>query len=125
VDCCIAKIQVMEPLHAGDVAIVVYGFTPNAECGYLTVSEGECVEILYVGEKEDELGWLFARSCQTKGEGWLPQDNLQMEEAPPVPATRTRPMDASSWQARRGTFLDGTCSKQSCGEQTCCPIEAA
>jgi len=70
------------------------------------VSEGECVEILYVGEKEDDMGWLFARSCQTKGEGWLPQDNLQMEETPPVPATRElvpwtpaagKPVEAPSW----------------------------
>ena len=59
-----------------------------SESGYLTpLSIGDTVEVLYVGNKLDEEGWIFARrtvrrSCNDANAGWLKANVLRMEGAP-------------------------------------------
>ncbi|CAE7580508.1 unnamed protein product, partial [Symbiodinium sp. KB8] len=51
----------------------------DAEPGYLNVSAGDQVRILYIGsdDRQDEHGWVFGATAQCKG--WLSVQNLKIE----------------------------------------------
>ncbi|OLP76421.1 hypothetical protein AK812_SmicGene43643 [Symbiodinium microadriaticum] len=60
-------------------SFVVNNQVLDAEPGYLNVSAGDQVRILYIGsdDRQDEHGWVFGATAQCKG--WLSVQNLKIE----------------------------------------------
>jgi len=52
--------------------------------GYLGVTNGDPVEVLYLGDQGDEQGWIYGRVLSTLREGWLPRSVVFDEAVEPL-----------------------------------------
>jgi len=74
------KVCTMGVLESGCAAKVLSNFDFKRGSGYLSVKSGEFVRILYVGQKDDDLGWIFAErlDCsEGNAQGWLLGDAVR------------------------------------------------
>ena len=74
--------EVLCRLCVGCSALAIHHVT--GEPGYVTVAPGQVVEVLYIGFKPGEEGWLYVQA--PTGLGWLHADSV--EKIPPPPARR-------------------------------------
>lgn len=68
---------------AKQVATVIKAYEQAGREGYLAASEGEKVQVLYVGHGEDESGWIYAQRhplVSKDEQGWLPAEHVEGEK---------------------------------------------
>lgn len=69
--------------------------------GYLSLTRGDAVELLYLGAGSEEQGWAYGREVSSGAKGWFPQGALRSEGAAPgkEDANGEEAVAAADWRA--------------------------
>jgi len=99
--------------------------TGETTAGYLSVSRGDVIRVLYIGSLPDEVGWLYARRQEDGVQGWLPCDALDSDSTnrsrvpclnPPLPEKEDGDNCSPRKETRSSSSLPVVCGESNAGD---------